>query len=213
MIISPSFLTCDFSDLKSELNQIKDHVEYIHIDVMDGNFVSQITFGHKLIKDLRPHYTNVFDCHLMISDPIKHIESFAEAGCDIITFHFETVDNVDECIEEVKKYNKKVGLSINPDTSIESIIPYLSKIDVVLVMSVYPGLGGQKFISDSVRKIELLNVIKKENNFNYLIEVDGGINDSTISLVKKAGVDIVVSGSYIMNSPDKLEKINILKKE
>lgn len=211
MKISPSFLTCDFTNLKEELDEIKNEVEYIHIDVMDGVFVPNITFGPKLISDLRKNYSNVFDVHLMIIDPIKYIKEFAEAGSDIITFHYESNSNVMDTIDEIKKYNKKVGISIKPNTSVNEIKDYLPFLDLVLVMSVEPGFGGQKFMHSSLDKIEELYLLRKMNNYKYEIEVDGGINEETISLVKNKNIDVVVAGSYIMNSSDKKERISILR--
>lgn len=211
MKVSPSFLTCDFSKLKLELDEIKDSVEYIHVDVMDGDFVPNITFGPKFIKDFRPYYpNNVFDVHLMISNPLMYIKDFAMAGSDIITFHYESKSNVVETINEIKKYDKKVGLSIKPNTDVSEIEKFLPYVDLVLVMSVEPGFGGQKFMPSCISKIKLLNKLKIENNYNYEIEVDGGINDTTVGYVRDAGVDVVVAGSYVMNSSNKVERINIL---
>ncbi|MGM9970902.1 MAG: ribulose-phosphate 3-epimerase [Anaeroplasmataceae bacterium] len=211
MKLSPSFLTCDFSNLKNELDQIKDYVEYIHVDVMDGDFVPNITFGPKFVGDFRKYYpNNIFDVHLMISNPLKYVEAFAGAGSDIITFHYESKSNVMDTINEIKKFNKKVGLSIKPNTDVSEIEKYLPFVDLVLVMSVEPGFGGQKFMPSSVRKIELLEKYRKENGYKYLIEVDGGINNETIKDVVAAKVDIVVAGSYIMNTSNKKERIEIL---
>ncbi len=210
MKISPSFLTCDFTNLKSELNEIKDVCEYIHIDVMDGVFVPNLTFGPKLIKDLRPHFSNVFDVHLMIIDPIKYIKEFADAGSDIITFHYESLSNVMDTINEIKKYGKKVGLSIKPNSSVDDIKRYLPYLDLVLVMSVEPGFGGQKFMNSSIDKIKKLYSLREENKYNYEIEVDGGINEETIVYVKESNIDVVVAGSYIMNSSNKKEKVETL---
>lgn len=212
MIISPSFLTCDFSNLKKELDEIKESVKYIHVDVMDGNFVPNLTFGPKFVSDFRKYYPqNIFDVHLMISNPYDYIKNYAAAGSDIITFHYESNSNVIDTIEEIKKYNKKVGLSIKPNTEVFEIEKYLSLVDLVLVMSVEPGFGGQKFMQNAVMKIKKLDDLRKENNYKYLIEVDGGINDTTITYVKEAGCDMVVAGSYIMNADNKIERINILK--
>ncbi len=211
MKVSPSILACDFSILKEEIDSIVNTSDYLHIDVMDGHFVPNITFGPGLVKDIRKHYDIVFDVHLMISNPIDYIEEFALAGSDIITFHLEANSNVFDTIKKIKSFNKKVGLSIKPKTKIEEIIPYLNELDLVLVMSVEPGFGGQKFDPSSLEKISLLKKLRNENNFNYEIEVDGGINDQTFSLVKEAGVDVVVAGSYVFNSNDRISKINSLK--
>lgn len=211
MKVSPSILACDFSILKEEIDSIVVASDYLHIDVMDGSFVPNITFGPGLIKDIRKHYDIVFDVHLMISNPIDYIDDFANAGSDIITFHFESNSDVLETINKIKSLNKKVGLSIKPKTKLEEIIPYLKYLDLVLIMSVEPGFGGQKFDSSSLEKITKLKEIKLNENMNYEIEVDGGINDQTIDLVKAAGVEVVVAGSYVFNSSNRIEKINSLK--
>lgn len=211
MKVSPSILACDFSVLKEEIDSIVVASDYLHIDVMDGTFVPNITFGPGLIKDIRKHYDIVFDVHLMISNPIDYIDDFANAGSDIITFHFESNSDVLETINKIKSLNKKVGLSIKPKTKLEEIIPYLKYLDLVLIMSVEPGFGGQKFDSSSLEKITKLKEIKLNENMNYEIEVDGGINDQTIDLVKAAGVEVVVAGSYVFNSSNRIEKINSLK--
>lgn len=211
MLVSPSFLTCDFSKLKESLDEIKDSVKYFHVDVMDGNFVPNLTFGPKFIKDFRKYYDNIFDVHLMISNPYNYIKDYAEAGSDIITFHYESSSNVLDTINEIKKYNKLVGLSIKPGTSVSEIKEYLPLLDLVLVMSVEPGFGGQKFMPSALDKINELKKLKDDNNYKYIIEVDGGVNASTIDDCVNAGVEMVVAGSYIMNADNKIERINFLK--
>ncbi|MFI3251682.1 MAG: ribulose-phosphate 3-epimerase [bacterium] len=211
MKVSPSILSCDFSILKQEIDSIVNDSDYLHIDVMDGHFVPNITFGPGLIKDIRKHYNIIFDVHLMMSEPHKYIKEFCNAGSDIITFHYECESEIKQTIQLIKNENKKVGLSIKPNTCVESLIPFLHELDLVLVMSVEPGFGGQKFDHTSLSKIEFLKDYKIKNKLNYEIEVDGGINDETISLVKKSGVDVVVAGSYIFNSKDRTSKINSLK--
>ncbi len=211
MEISPSFLTCDFSNLKNELDEIKDIVKYIHVDVMDGDFVPNLTFGHKFVKDFRKYYpNNIFDVHLMISNPLKYIKNYADAGSDIITFHVESKSPVLETINEIKACGKKVGISIKPGTPVSDIYEYLDKVDLVLVMSVEPGFGGQKFMPIATDKINELRELREKNGYNYLIEVDGGVNDKTVEFVK--GVDLAVAGSYVMNGEDKKERINNLLK-
>lgn len=212
MKISPSILACDFSILKDEIESVVPYVEYLHIDVMDGNFVNNITFGPGLIKDIRKHFNCIFDVHLMINEPLKYIEEFAKVGSDIITFHYESNSDILETIKKIKSLNKKVGLSIKPKTNLNEIIEFLNDLDLVLIMSVEPGFGGQKFDESSLVKIKQLSEMKKEKNFNYEIEVDGGINAETINLVKKAGVDVVVAGSFIFNSDDRKSKIELLRK-
>ncbi len=208
--ISPSILSADFSNLKGSIDEIKDYCEYIHIDVMDGVFVNNITIGIPVVKALKKHFSNIFDVHLMIVNPIKYIKEFAEAGSDIITFHYET-GNVLQTINEIKKYNKKVGLSIKPGTDPKEIIEYLALVDLVLVMSVEPGFGGQKFMDNSLNKIKYLSELKKACNYSYEIEVDGGINAETSKLVKQAGVDVMVAGSFIFSAENKIETIIRLK--
>lgn len=213
MEVSPSILTCDFSNLKNDLEDIKNLVKYIHIDVMDGDFVPNLTFGPKFVGDFRKYCPdNIFDVHLMISNPLKYIKNFAEAGSDIITFHAEAKSPIQETISEIKKYGKLAGLSIKPNTAVSAIKDYLSDLDLVLVMSVEPGFGGQKFMPSAVDKIKELYDLRKKNGYKYLIEVDGGVNDETVKLCKDAGIDIVVAGSYVMNANDRKERIdNLLK--
>ncbi|MCR5706190.1 MAG: ribulose-phosphate 3-epimerase [Acholeplasmatales bacterium] len=213
MEVSPSILTCDFSNLKNDLEDIKNLVKYIHIDVMDGDFVPNLTFGPKFVKDFRGYCPqNIFDVHLMISNPLKYIKNFAEAGSDIITFHVESKSPVQETIKEIKSYGKLAGLSIKPKTEVSAIKDYLADLDLVLVMSVEPGFGGQKFMPNAVDKIKELYDLRKKNGYNYLIEVDGGVNDETVKLCKDAGIDIVVAGSYVMNAENRKERIdNLLK--
>ena len=205
MIISPSILSADFSKLREEIQTI-DAAPFLHIDVMDGVFVPNISFGAKIQKEIRPYFKNmIFDTHLMIIDPIKYVKDFAEAGSDYITFHVEANSDVADTINEIKKYNVKPGISIKPNTKVEEIIPYLKDLDLVLVMSVEPGFGGQKFIPSALDKIKQLAQLKKENGYNYLISVDGGINDDTLSLVSAAGVEVVVAGSYLFKQDNRNE--------
>lgn len=211
MIISPSILSADFSKLRKEINRVSN-APFLHIDVMDGVFVPNISFGAKIQKEIRPYFDMIFDTHLMIIDPIKYIKDFADAGSEYITFHVESSSNVEECIKEIKKYHVHPGISIKPNTSVEEIKPYLKDLDLVLVMSVEPGFGGQKFMPSAVDKIKELVKIRKENNYSYLISVDGGINDKTINEVKLAGVDISVVGSYLFkqkNANKEIKKLSI----
>ena len=196
--ISPSILSADFSDLGKEIKKLeKGGADLIHVDVMDGHFVPNLTIGPPVIKSLRKYTKLPFDVHLMISPVHKYIKNFAEAGSDIITIHPEATKNLEKSIKEIKKFKKKVGLSLNPNTNISKIKKYLNKIDLVLVMSVYPGFGGQKFIKEVLKKIKKLKTLKIKNNFNYKIEVDGGINFSNSKSVINSGADILVSGTTI----------------
>ena len=212
--ISPSILSADFSRLGDEIKRLENGgADLIHVDVMDGHFVPNLTIGPPVIKALRK-FTNIpFDVHLMISPVHKYIEDYAEAGADIITIHPEATENLKESINLIKKLNKKVGVSLNPDTKIDIIKEHISDIELILVMSVYPGFGGQKFISEVISKIKVLKQIKEANKFTFDIEVDGGINFSNSKEVIKAGANILVSGTTIFkeNNGDIKKNIEILK--
>ena len=208
--ISPSILSADFSQLGKEIKKLEEGgADLIHVDVMDGHFVPNLTIGPPVIKDLRKFTKLPFDVHLMISPVHKYIKDYADAGANIITIHPETTENVLTSINEVKKYNKKVGLSLNPDIKLEKIKDFLDKIDLVLIMSVFPGFGGQKFIPDVVNKIKDLNKIKNERNLNFDIEVDGGINFSNSKTVIESGANILVSGTTIFKENNGNLKKNI----
>ncbi len=212
--ISPSILSGDFSQLGSEIQKLeKAGADMIHVDVMDGHFVPNLTIGPPVIKALRKHSKLPFDVHLMISPVHKYIKNFADAGADIITVHPEATENLGDTIKHIKNFNKKVGLSLNPDTKIDVIKDFLSEIDLVLIMSVHPGFGGQKFIPDVLKKIKDLDQIKKQKNMNFDIEVDGGINFTNSKLVKEAGATILVSGTTIFkdNEGDIKKNIETLK--
>ena len=212
--ISPSILSADFSQLGQEIKNLEDSgADMIHVDVMDGHFVPNLTIGPPVIKALRK-YTNIpFDVHLMINPVHKYIKDYAESGADIITIHPEATSSLQESIDEIKKYKKKVGISLNPDTKIEIIEKYLDQIDLVLVMSVFPGFGGQKFIKDVLKKIEKISEIKHKKNFQFDIEVDGGINFSNFKEVLEAGANVLVSGTTIFkeNNGDIKKNINFFK--
>jgi len=208
--ISPSILSGDFSQLGSEIQKLeKAGADMIHVDVMDGHFVPNLTIGPPVIKALRKHSKLPFDVHLMISPVHKYIKNFAEAGADIITIHPEATENLSDSIKLIKSFNKKVGLSLNPETQIDVIKDFLNEINLVLVMSVHPGFGGQTFIPDVLEKIKDLNQIKKQKNMNFDIEVDGGINFSNSKLVKEAGATILVSGTTIFKDNEGNIKKNI----
>tara|TARA_Y100000748_G_scaffold27830_1_gene20784 strand:+ start:54 stop:713 length:660 start_codon:yes stop_codon:yes gene_type:complete len=212
--ISPSILSGDFSQLGSEIQKLeKAGADMIHVDVMDGHFVPNLTIGPPVIKALRKHSKLPFDVHLMISPVHKYIKNFADAGADIITVHPEATENLGDTIKHIKNFNKKVGLSLNPGTQIDVIKDFLGEIDLVLIMSVHPGFGGQKFIPDVLKKIKDLDQIKKQKNMNFEIEVDGGINFSNSKLVKEAGATILVSGTTIFkdNEGDIKKNIETLK--
>ena len=213
--ISPSILSADFSKLGSEILELeKAGADLIHVDVMDGHFVPNITIGPEVIKDLKKHTSLPLDVHLMISPVHKYIKNFAEAGSDIITIHPEATENLLESIKEIKKFNKKVGISLNPETKIDKVLPVIELIDIVLVMSVNPGFGGQKFIKDTLEKVKLLRIEIDQRNLPVEIEIDGGINFDNAEIVKKSGADILVSGTAIFknNNGNIKKNIEILRK-
>ena len=212
--IAPSILSADFGQLGNEIKRLEEGgADMIHVDVMDGHFGPNLTIGPPVIKALRNYSTLPFDVHLMIAPVHKYIEDYARAGADIITIHPETTDNLESSINLIKKLNKKIGLSLNPDTPIDTIKKFLSSIDLVLIMSVYPGFGGQKFIPEVVNKIKELKNIKKKQNIEFDIEVDGGINFDNSKLVITAGANILVSGTTIFkeNNGDIKKNIDSLK--
>lgn len=212
MLIAPSILSSDFSRLEEEIKKIeKAGADLLHLDVMDGHFVPNITFGVPVIKSIRKCTKLPFDVHLMIENPEKYIDDFISSGADIITFHIESTEKTLENIEKIKKSGKKVGISLKPKTDLNEILPFLGKIDVVLVMSVEPGFSGQKFIIKTKDKIKKLKRIIDEKKLSTKIEVDGGINSETVNIVKEAGADICVSGDSIFKSKNYTNSINLLK--
>ena len=208
--ISPSILSADFSKLGNEIQNLeKANADLIHIDVMDGHFVPNITIGPDVISKLRK-YTNLpFDVHLMISPVNNFISNFAKAGADIITIHPEATEDLLNSIKKIKSLNKKAGVSLNPETPIEKVLPVLNLIDLVLVMSVYPGFGGQKFIENTLKKVEMLRKVIDNKKLKTQIEIDGGINFDNAKIAIKAGVDILVSGTTIFKENNGNLKKNI----
>ena len=212
--ISPSILSADFSQLGAEIKRLEEGgADMIHVDVMDGHFVPNLTIGPPVIKALRKQCSIKFDVHLMISPVHKYIEAYSDAGADIITIHPEATDNLEESILKIKSLNKKVGVSLNPETKIDLIIDYLKKIDLVLIMSVNPGFGGQKFMPEVLEKIRKLKKIQSENHLNFDIEIDGGINFDNCQSAIEAGANILVSGTTVFksNNGDIKKNINLLK--
>ncbi len=212
--ISPSILSGDFSQLGKEIKRLEEGgADMIHVDVMDGHFVPNLTIGPPVIKSLRKYTNLIFDVHLMISPVHKYIKDYADAGADIITIHPEATDNLKDSINLIKSFNKKVGVSLNPDTKIDVIKNFLTHVDLILIMSVHPGFGGQKFIPDVINKIKDLKSIKEKNSLNFDIEVDGGINFENSKSVINAGANILVSGTTIFksNNGDIKKNIDILR--
>ena len=212
--ISPSILSADFSQLGNEIKRLEEGgADMIHVDVMDGHFVPNLTIGPPVIKALRKQCSIKFDVHLMISPVHKYIEAYADAGADIITIHPEATKNLEESISKIKSLNKKVGVSLNPKSKIDLISNYLEKIDLVLIMSVNPGFGGQKFMPEVLDKIKELKKIQSKNNLNFDIEIDGGINFDNCQSAIEAGANILVSGTTVFksNNGDIKKNINLLK--
>jgi len=212
--ISPSILSADFSQLGAEIKRLEDGgADMIHVDVMDGHFVPNLTIGPPVIKALKKHCSLQFDVHLMISPVHKYIEAYANAGADIITIHPEATNNLKESIFKIKDLNKKVGVSLNPDSKIDLIKNLLDQIDLVLIMSVNPGFGGQKFMPEVLDKIKELKKIQTEKDMNFDIEIDGGINFDNCQAAIEAGANILVSGTTVFksNNGDIKKNINLLK--
>jgi len=196
--LSPSMLSIDFGKVAEQLKLVEDAgTQYIHLDVMDGIFVPNISFGIPVIKSIRKHSNMVFDAHLMIVEPEKYVEEFRKAGADIINFHVEATKYPAEVIQQIKATGAKAGITINPRTPVEVVYPFLKDVDMVLVMTVQPGFGGQKYMDECTEKIQELRELIDKENLNVDIEVDGGINEGTIETVMKAGANIFVAGSWV----------------
>lgn len=206
MKISPSILASDYANLESELKRIETS-DLIHVDVMDGHFVPNISIGAPVVSSIKKVCTVPFDVHLMISNPIDYVEDFANAGADIICFHVESNSDVEETIDKILALGKKAALAVKPGTDIDTVIPYLDKLEMVLVMTVEPGFGGQSFMESTMPKIEALRKINKDID----IEVDGGVNPETIKIAAKAGANVFVAGSAVFKSENPSETIKLLK--
>ena len=212
--IAPSILAADLLDIKNEvINADNAGAEFIHIDIMDGHFVPNLSFGYNMVKTLRPITNKVLDVHLMISPVEPFIKEFIDAGSDIISFHPEADKNTKEIISIIKKSNCKVGIAVHPNIKIEEIKEFLNDVDLVIIMTVIPGFGGQKFLEDQVQKISVLKEIRKNINANYEIEIDGGINFQTSKICIDKGADILVAGSYVYGAPKEeyKDKINSIR--
>lgn len=212
MKISPSILSADFANLERDIRIVEEGgADYIHVDVMDGHFVPNITLGPNIVSAIRPVTKLPLDCHLMIENPEKYIEDFAKAGADIITVHAESTPHIHRAIQMIKNAGVRAGVVLNPGTPVAAVEYVLSECDMVLVMTVNPGFGGQSFIPETLKKIEKLKQLKEANHYHYEIEVDGGIVPETAKQCKQAGADVFVAGSYVYNAEDPQKQIQHLK--
>lgn len=209
--ILPSILSADFANLERDIKMMEElGIDMFHIDVMDGNFVPNISFGFPVIEAIRKVTNKTFDVHLMIDNPEMYVEKFCDIGSDMISFHIEATNHADRLIQVIKDKGKKAGIVLNPQTPLESVKYLLNKVDYVLIMTVNPGFGGQKFISEMLNKIKDLDNIRKEFKYNFLIEVDGGINIETSRLCREAGADLLVCGSFLFSSTNKKDTLKEL---
>ena len=211
--ILPSILSADFANLEKDIKELENiGIDMFHIDVMDGNFVPNISFGFPIIESIRPKTDKIFDCHLMIDNPENYVEQFCKVGCDMVSFHIEATNHADRLVQVIRDNEKKAGIVLNPQTPIESIKYLLPKLDYVLIMTVNPGFGGQKFISEMLEKIEELAKIREDKGYNFLIEVDGGINIETSKACRDKGADLLVCGSFLFGASNKEKTLGELLK-
>jgi ribulose-phosphate 3-epimerase len=211
-LISPSLLSADFGNLQKDIEMInQSEADWFHLDIMDGVFVPNISFGFPVIKFIKKHAKKPLDVHLMIVDPDRYIEDFQKAGADLLTVHYETCNHLHRTIQNIKSKKMKAGVSLNPHTPVNLLKDIIADLDLVLIMSVNPGFGGQKFIPNTIDKIKELKELIIQKNSNALIEVDGGIDNKNAKILIEAGCDVLVAGSYIFGSQNQLETIKDLK--
>lgn len=210
--IAPSILAADYANFASELKRIEEtSAEYVHIDIMDGQFVPNITFGADVVASMRKHSKLVFDCHLMVVNPERFVDAFAQAGADIMTIHAESTLHIHGALQKIKKAGMKAGVVINPGTPVSAIEPVLSLVDQVLIMTVNPGFGGQTFIPEMLEKVQKVAKIRDEKGYDFDIEVDGGVDNKTIKACYQAGANVFVAGSYLFKASDLTAQVETLR--
>lgn len=210
--IAPSILAADYANFASELKRIEEtSAEYVHIDIMDGQFVPNITFGADIVASMRKHSKLVFDCHLMVVNPERFVDAFAQAGADIMTVHAESTLHIHGALQKIKKAGMKAGVVINPGTPVSAIEPVLSLVDQVLIMTVNPGFGGQAFIPEMLEKVQKVAKIRDEKGYDFDIEVDGGVDNKTIKACYQAGANVFVAGSYLFKASDLTAQVETLR--
>lgn len=213
-IIAPSILSGNFADMGSDVKNLSEtSADWVHIDVMDGVFVPNLTFGFKMIKDIRPLSDLFFDAHLMIINPKRYVKRFVESGAELVSFHYEAEEDIDGTLDIIKSAGAKCGLAINPDTDVDVIVPYLHKLDLILVMSVFPGFGGQKFIDGSLERISRARELRDKYAPNAVVEVDGGVTVDNAQSIFSAGADVLVAGNAVFGAADRKTAVKLIRGE